>query len=229
MSFNKEKEMIIIEDLERTIISNEKLIYKLASKFNNNVEDLFQVGVIGLINAYNNYNSSYNVKFTTYAYPFILGEMKKYIRENKGVKISRELLYLSSRLDRLIELLTQKYRRIPNVTEISRELKIDESKIIEALEIRGCVKSIDDVISNDNKEITFLDVIASNDSIEDKIEFMDLVNTLDENEKKFIVNRYFNDKSQAELASIYGVSQAKISRLEDKILKKMKNYCKTTL
>ena len=82
------------------------MIYKLASSFSvSSKEDLYQVGVIGLINAYNSYDPSYGTKFSTYAYSFILGEMKKYVRENKGIKVNRELAYLSSRLDKLIELL----------------------------------------------------------------------------------------------------------------------------
>ena len=93
----------IVDELAEVVKDNEKMIYKLASSFStSSVDDLFQVGVIGLINAYNNYNPSYGTKFSTYAYTFILGEMKKYIRENKGVKVSREISYLSSRLDRLI-------------------------------------------------------------------------------------------------------------------------------
>ena len=103
---------------------NKKLIYKLASSFSStNKEDLFQVGVIGLINAYNNFDSSYNVKFSTYAYSFIIGEMKKYIRENKSIKVNREISYLSSRLEKLIELLTQKYKRIPTTKVVKLVLK----------------------------------------------------------------------------------------------------------
>lgn len=201
------------------------MIYKLASSFSNtNKEDLFQVGVIGLINAYNNFDESYNIKFSTYAYPFILGEMKKYIRENKSVKISREVSYLSSRLDKLIELLTQKYKRMPTTKELSNETGIEEWKIIEALGIKNCIKSLDTPIKNDEKEITLLDVIKNNNDFEREVEFKDLLDTLDNEEKSIIENRYFNDKSQSEVALLTGYSQAKVSRKEQKILCKLRNY-----
>ena len=206
---------------------NKKLIYKLASSFSStNKEDLFQVGVIGLINAYNNFDSSYNVKFSTYAYSFIIGEMKKYIRENKSIKVNREISYLSSRLDKLIELLTQKYKRIPTTKELSNETGIEEWKIVEALGIKNCIKSLDEPIKSDEKEITLLDVVSNNDNIESDIELNELLDTLNDEEKNIIKERYFNDKSQSEVAVSTGYSQAKVSRYEQKILCKLRNYYK---
>ena len=117
------------------------MIYKLANSISyNNSEDLFQVGVIGLINAYKKFDNKYNTKFSTYAYPYILGEMKKYVRENKGIKISRDLIYLSNRLDKLIYLLCQKYKRMPTSKELSDILEVDEWKVIEALNIKNKIE-----------------------------------------------------------------------------------------
>lgn len=217
----------IVDELTMVVKENERLIYKLArSLSSSSVEDLFQVGVIGLIKAYNSYDTNYDTKFSTYAYTFILGEMKKYIRENKSVKVSREITYLSSRLDKLIELLCQKYKRIPTTEELSIETGIDEWKIIEALNIRNCVGSLDEPLVDGKKSV--IDMIPSNSKIDDDLEFKDMLDSLDEEERSIINERYFNDRSQAELSSLTGYSQAKVSRCEQKILCKLRDYQKAS-
>ena len=201
------------------------MIYKLANSFSHdNCEDLFQVGVIGLIQAYYNYDKSYDTKFSTYAYSYILGQMKKYMIENKIIKISRDIQYLTNRLDKLIGLLSQKYKREPTTKELSIETGIEEWKIIEALNTRNCIKSLDEPINNDGKEITMLDITKNEESRIDNLEFDELINILDEDEQKFIKYRYFYDKSQMELSEIMGYSQAKVSRKEEKILEKLRKY-----
>lgn len=217
----------IVEELAGVVNEHERMIYKLARSFStSSVEDLFQVGVIGLINAYNSYDSSRGTKFSTYAYAFILGEMKKYIRENKGVKVNREISYLSSRLDKLIELLCQKYKRMPTTKELSIETGIDEWKITEALNLRNCVSSLDETLL-DGKN-TVIDIIPNNSKIEEDLEIRDMLDSLDEEEKSIIHERYFNDRSQAEVSTITGYSQAKVSRCEQKILCKLRKYQKTS-
>ena len=213
----------IVDELAGVVQENERMIYKLARSFStSSVEDLFQVGVIGLINAYNSYKKEYGTKFSTYAYSFILGEMKKYVRENNGVKVNREISYLSSRLDRLIELLCQKYKRMPTTKELSIETCIDEWKIIEALNLRNCVSSLDEPLV-DGKN-TVIDMISDNSKIETDVEFLDMLDTLDDDEKSIIYERYFRDKSQSEISNMTGYSQAKVSRCEQKILCKLRNY-----
>ena len=201
------------------------MIYKLANSFSyNSREDLYQVGRLGLINAYRKYDSSLGIKFSTYAYPFILGEMKKYIRENNGIKISRDIIYLSKRLDRLIEILKNKTHRNPTTGELASILEVSEWKIVEALGIRNCIKSLDEYV-NDDENISYIDTIKESDGI-DEIEFNDMLSTLSDTERKIISEKYFYDKSQSEIASNLGYSQAKVSREEKKILVKLKNYYK---
>ncbi len=202
------------------------MIYKIANDFKDeSKEDLYQVGVIGLINAYNNYDESYatKTKFSTYAYTYILGEMKNYVRKNKSVKISRDIVYLSSRLDRLIELLCQKYNRMPTTEELSIELGVEEWKIIEALNARNCVKSLDEPINDEGKEITLIDVIGKTDEVDYTL-IDEIMSKLDDEEKEIIRLRYFSDKSQSETALITGYSQAKVSRIESKSLHKLRDY-----
>lgn len=215
----------IIGEIDNAVIrENEWLIHKVASNFSMECrDDLYQVGSIGLINAYKNYNPSYGVKFSTYAYSHILGEMKKFRRENKSIKISRKIQYLSSRLDRLIELLSQKYNRIPTIYELSIELDIDEWKVIEALNARNSVKSLDEPLNTDGKMISIIDTISTNEN-HDYTELNELLSTLNNDERKIIEERYFLDKSQSEVAEITGYSQAKVSREESRILTKLRNY-----
>lgn len=201
------------------------MIYKLANSFSyNSREDLYQVGILGLINAYRKYDSSLGIKFSTYAYPFILGEMKKYIRENNGIKISRDIIYLSKRLDKLIEMLKNKTHRNPTTSELANILEVSEWKIVEALGIRNCLKSLDEYV-NEDENISYIDTIKVSDGI-DEIEFNDMLSTLSDTERQIISEKYFYDKSQSEIASNLGYSQAKVSREEKKILVKLKNYYK---
>lgn len=181
--------------------------------------------MIGVIKAYENFNPEYGTKFSTYAYSSILGEMRKYIRENNGIKISRETLYLKSRLDKLITLLYQKYHRMPTTEEISNETGIEEWKIIEALNLKNCIKSLYDPLAID-ADITILDTVADSISNESTLELEEMLETLNNDEKRIISERYFNDKSQSEVADIMGFSQAKVSRFEQKILTKLRNYQK---
>jgi RNA polymerase sigma factor (sigma-70 family) len=201
------------------------MIYKLANNFSyDSKEDLYQVGIIGLINAYKRFDNNLGIKFSTYAYSFILGEMKKYIRENNGINISRDIIYLSKRLDRLIEILANKNNKYPTTSELADILEVSEWKVIEALGIRNCIRSLDEYV-NDNEKISYIDTIMVKDDI-DYIEFNDMLNTLSDTERKIINEKYFYDKSQLEIANNLGYSQAKVSREEKKILKKLKNYYK---
>lgn len=205
------------------------MIYKLANSISyNNSEDLFQVGVIGLINAYKKFDNKYNTKFSTYAYPYILGEMKKYVRENKGIKISRDLIYLSNRLDKLIYLLCQKYKRMPTSKELSDILEVDEWKVVEALNIKNQIKSLDEPVKTEGNPVYIKDIIPSNNDEFDKSEINEMFSLLNNEEKSLLYERFFNDRSQSETAKIIGYSQAKVSREEEKILKKLKKYYTNT-
>ena len=114
---------------------------------------------MGLIKAYNNFDANYNIKFTTYAYPYIVGEMKKLIREDKTIKVSRDLQKISSKIEKVKIMLSQKLMREPSIQELSKELNISEYIIAEALNSNYQVKSIDEPIRKDSKEITLNDII----------------------------------------------------------------------
>ena len=212
-------------ELENIILDNMNLIYKLAHYFKNyeNKEDLINAGVIGMINAYYKYDEKYNTKFTTYAFDYIIGEMKKCIRNDKSIKISRNISNLYSKIEKVKELLTQKYNRIPTTKELSEYLEIDEIYIIEALNSVNNIDSLDNKVSSDSKELNLYDFIPDKEKNIDLI--MDLENSLNKLKKedlKLIKYRYFKDLSQQQTANKLGISQVQVSRNEKKILKQLK-------
>ena len=205
------------DKLEQLILKYEKLIYSVMKYFNNysNKEDLFQVGCIGLINAYNNYNSNINVKFSTYAYSYILGEMKKLVREDKGIKISRNISKLYSQIENANMYLTQKLMRTPTLSEISLLLNIDEYLIVEALNSTNSLLDIDDLQINNS------------DDYSNSFLLIEELNKLSMEELDLINKRYMQDMTQNEVAKSLGMSQVQVSRKEHKVLEKLKKQLVT--
>lgn len=208
--------------LEKIIMENERLIYSIASYFRgyDNKEDLFQVGCIGLIKAYNNYDSNMNVKFTTYAYPYILGEMRKLVREDKSMKISRDISKINLQIEKAYVLLTQKMGKEPTVSEIASFLEVPISLVADALN-SSKVSSLDDIIYDN---LTVFDVISDTNTDMDTL--IALKSSLDEltSEEKEIINlRYMNDLTQMEVSKLLGISQVQVSRKEHKVLVKMRD------
>lgn len=208
--------------LEKIIMENERLIYSIASYFRgyDNKDDLFQVGCIGLIKAYNNYDSNMNVKFTTYAYPYILGEMRKLVREDKSMKISRDISKINLQIEKAYVLLTQKMGKEPTVSEIASFLEVPISLVADALN-SSKVSSLDDIIYDN---LTVFDVISDTNTDMDTL--IALKSSLDEltSEEKEIINlRYMNDLTQMEVSKLLGISQVQVSRKEHKVLVKMRD------
>ncbi len=207
---------------EKIILDNERLIYSIANSFNyNSKDDLFQAGCLGIIKAYKRYNPSLNCKFTTYAYPFVLGEMRKLIREDKGIKVSREISKLSLRIEKAYILLSQKLMKEPSITEIANFLEIPEYYVSEALNSLNKIKSLDEPITDSNKDLTLQDVIGKCDNIDDLIMLKDALNSLSPAEKEIIENRYVKDYTQSQTSKLIGTNQVQISRSEQRILKKL--------
>ena len=205
---------------------NEMLVYSIIKGFANanNKDDLYQVGMIGLIKAYENYDSSKGAKFSTYAYMYILGEIKKYLLENRGLKISRDLNKLSLKIEKARLLLTQKLMHEPSIKELSIFLEIDEHTLIEAMESRNQLQSLDNPIKTDDKEVTLYDYIPNleNYSLDELITLKDEISKLPVHDQKLIYHRYMRDLTQTEVANELGISQVQVSRDEAKILTKLK-------
>ena len=214
-------------ELEQIIIDNQNLIYSITHYFEGykNKEDLFQVGALGLIKAYKKFDSSLGVKFTTYAYNYILGEMRKYVREDKGIKISRDITKLNLKIEKASILLAQKLMREPSIQEISDFLEIPSELISESLQAINVIQSIDEPINMSGKEITLHDTISDNSKtdINTLIALKQELEHLTPFERDLIENRYLKDLTQTETADILGMSQVQVSRKETKVLTKLRD------
>lgn len=213
-------------DLKDLIINNQNLIYKLTHYFKNyeNKEDLFQAGCIGMVKAYKKYDSSFNVKFTTFAFPYILGEMKKFAREDKGIKISKDISRLNSKIEQATIILSQKLMREPTIDELSTFLDISTYDLAEAINSTNNIMSIDEVINNDGKEVTLHDIIKDKETdLDSLIALRSAIKGLSDFEKELIGKRYYKDMTQKEVAECLGISQVQVSRKEQKVLTKLKS------
>lgn len=216
-----------MDNLTDLVNEHKNLIYKISTFFSgySNKEDLFQVGVVGLITAYKKYDESYNTKFSTYAYPFIMGEMNNYVKRDKGIKISRDVSSLNSKIEKASILLTQKLMHEPTPREISDFLEIDECLVVDALISRYPIKSFDSVLCSDGKDLTLLDTIPDVESmdLDTLVALKDSLSKLSSQEKEIINNRYMMDLTQSEVACNMGISQVQVSRKEQKVLKKLRD------
>lgn len=219
------------KELEDLIVDNSKLIYSIISKYQSyyDKEDLYQIGVIGMIKAYKNYKKDSNTKFTTYAYTYILGEVLKYVNENKSFKLSKEYLVIYKKISEAKTILTQRLMKVPSNFELSVFLEIDEQVINHIEMITREIDRLDRIINEDGKNLILLDTIKD-EKAETSVDSMMLyeeINKLSSDERKLLKERYFLDKTQSETAKILGINQVQVSRNEQKILKKLKNnLCK---
>lgn len=211
-----------MESLTDLIEQNKNLIYKITTLFNgySNKEDLFQVGCIGLINAYKKYDEGFNTKFSTYAYPYILGEISSYVKKDKGIKVSREISKLNSMIERAGILLTQKLMREPSVSELASYLEIDENLVVDALRARYPIMSTDSVINDEGRDITLLDTIPDVNGMDMNtlVALKEELLKLDSFDRELINERYVQNLTQSEVASNLGISQVQVSRKEQKVL-----------
>jgi len=205
-------------------MDNERLIYSITNYFKNysSKEDLYQAGCLGLINAYKKYDPNMNCKFTTYAYPYILGEMRRLVREDKGIKVSREISKLNLKIEKAYVLLSQKLMKEPSIEEIANFLEIPEYYVSEAIMSLNKIKSIDEPVNDSGREFTLQDVIGESKNIDDLILLRENLKNLTEEEKSIIDNRYMKDYTQSETSKIVGMSQVQVSRKEQKVLQKLK-------
>lgn len=202
------------------IKESEGLIYKIASKYSMyyNIEDLYQVGTIGVIKAYKNYKRDTSVKFSTYAYKYILGEIIEFIRCDRNIKVSEEYMSLYKRYLSIKSMLTSKLEREPSFSEISSFMEIDEGVLRNVIETIAFTKSTDESdydYGNDKRE-----------EIDNKILLDNELSSMDEFDRSLIEFRYYQGYTQSETADALGVSQVKVSRQEKLILSRMKsNIC----
>lgn len=214
-----------MENVAELIIENERLIYKIINKYRNyfELEDLYQVAVMGLIKATKTYNSEYGAKFTSYAYPFILGEVIKYINEYRNIRISKDTAKLYSKILKSIEVLSQKLMKMPSTYELSLFLEIDESIIEEVLNANMTVESLDRIISQDGKDLELYNKFGYCDASIENYPLISELEKLPPLERAIIQSRYYENLSQSETGKNLGLYQVEVSRREKKILSKLKD------
>ena len=217
--------------LIKLIKENKGLICSIIKKYTTYYEfdDLYQVSIIGIMKAWKNYKKEKDVKFTTYAYKYILSEVISFVNNSKLIKTSVSYQRLYKKILEARNILTQKLMKEPTIHEISSFLEIDERLINDVLKYQDSIKSLDEITNTDEKT-SLLDRISiekSNEKI-DKISLKEGLKNLSKEELSLIQMRYFEDKTQSEIATFLGTNQVNISRKEQKVLKKIKNnLCQT--
>lgn len=206
---------------------NVRLVWSVVQRFINrgyDPEDLFQIGSIGLIKAIDKFDLSYDVRFSTYAVPMIIGEIQRFIRDDGSIKVSRSLKEMANKIRRKRDELTKVLGRTPSILEIARSLEVSPEEVVHALEAAKSPHSIyETVFENDGDPITLLDQIAEEDSgWFDKMTLEEAIRGLNERERLIVYLRYYKDQTQTKVAERLGISQVQVSRLEKKILEDMK-------
>ncbi|MCI8668934.1 MAG: RNA polymerase sporulation sigma factor SigF [Lachnospiraceae bacterium] len=221
------------EARDRLVQENMGLIWSIVRRFGNRgyeQEDLFQIGCIGLIKAIDKFDNAFEVKFSTYAVPLIMGEIKRFMRDDGLIKVSRSVKENSWKIRRTSLEMAQSLGREPTIEEISREMEISVQDIVVAMESLTEVESIyRSVYQSDGSEVYLIDKISNEKAGEEQTEKIlnnllleQVISGLDDNEKNLLNLRYFQNKTQTEVAKRLGISQVQVSRLEKKLLCKMR-------
>lgn len=217
---------------EKLIKGNLRLVLSVIQRFTNRgeyVDDLFQVGCIGLIKAIDNFDLGQNVKFSTYAVPMIIGEIRRYLRDNNPIRVSRSLRDIAYKAIQVRETLVSKHSREPSVSEIAEELQLSREEVIFAMDaIQEPVSLFEPIYHDGGDPIFVMDQIGDEKNQDtnwlEKIAIREALQKLGDREKRILTLRFFEGKTQMEVADEIGISQAQVSRLEKAALNHMRKY-----
>lgn len=220
------------ESREKFIKGNLRLVLSVIQKFNNrgeNPDDIFQVGCVGLIKAIDNFDMSQNVKFSTYAVPMIIGEIRRYLRDNNSVRVSRSLRDIAYKALQARDYLANKYNKEPTISEIANELQVPREEVVFALDaIQDPVSLFEPVYHDGGEAIFVMDQISDKKNLDDSwiqnISIREALKKLSSREKLILNMRFFQGRTQMEVAEEINISQAQVSRLEKTALKHMRKY-----
>lgn len=225
---DKHAQSILVEN-------NLGLVWSIVRRFQNRgyeVDDLFQIGSIGLIKAINKFDLSFEVKFSTYAVPMIIGEIKRFIRDDGLIKVSRSLKELSVKVRITKEVMSKEFGREPTINEIAERLNVSAEDIVMAMEAGYSPESLYNTLGEgDSTQVMLIDRIDGDSGISesdliDRIDLQQVIDTLKPRERQIIVLRYFKEKTQVQIAKLLGISQVQVSRIEKKILSDIKKKIK---
>lgn len=236
---NQEKEALFVRIAEgdeaareEFIKGNLRLVLSVIKRFqgtNENVDDLFQIGVVGLIKAIDHFDPSFEVKFSTYAVPMIIGEIRRFLRDNSAIRVSRSLKDIAYKAIYAKEAFMKKNQREPSLTEIAEEISMPKEEVLYALDaIQNPMSLYEPVYTEGGDTLYVMDQISDKKNKEElwveNISLIEAMKRLGTREREIITLRFFEGKTQMEVAGMIGISQAQVSRLEKNALKVMKNY-----
>ena len=239
---NEEKEQLFtriktgdMEARERYIKGNLRLVLSVIKRFSNsseNVDDLFQIGCVGLIKAIDNFDTTLNVKFSTYAVPMSIGEIRRYLRDNNSIRVSRSLRDTAYKAIYARENYVKQHQKEPTITEIAEEIGMEKEDIVYALDaIQSPVSLYEPVYTEGGDTLYVMDQISDKKNKEDNwiedLSLKEALKRLDDREKNIIEMRFYEGRTQMEVAQEIGISQAQVSRLEKHALKAMRTYLRS--
>ncbi len=216
---------------EKLINCNLKLVFNIVRRFQNRgheLEDLFQIGCIGLMKAIDKFDLAYDVKFSTYAVPMIVGEIRRFLRDDSPVKVSRSVKETAYKIQQVRDLMTARLGREPSIGEVASELGLSREEVVTAMEATQSPTSIYETLhQEDGDPIYLLDQLKGEEEGDvpwlESLSVKEILNSLPERDRNIITWRFFEDKTQSEIAGRLGLSQVQVSRLERQALKKLKD------
>lgn len=224
---DKEAKSILVEE-------NSPLIKSVIKRFKDKgieYDDLYQLGCVGFLKAIKNFNASFGVKFSTYVVPMVIGEIKRFLRDDGAIKVSRALKSLNLQINKYVDECMKERQTAPKIEEIATFLKVDEQDVIMAMESSKMPVSLYSPIEDDSENLSIIDRLEveedCNAKMVDNIALKELIKKLDYRDRKIILLRYYFDKTQSEIAKELNISQVQVSRLENKILDNLRNKLST--
>lgn len=235
-NYDKNPELIALarngdrDAMNALIEMNLPLVSSISKKFLNrgyDYEDIFQIGSIGLVKAINNFDLTYNVKFSTYAVPMIIGEIKRFLRDDGMIKVSRNVKSLARKVYFYKEVLTKKLKRSPTIDELAEYADVDKEEILFAIESSNSLQYLYDTIhQDDGAPVLLIDKLSEkgvdDGNIIERIALKEALSSLDNKSRQIILLRYFKDKTQVQVAKMLGINQVQVSRIEKKVLAEMR-------
>lgn len=219
---DQEAKTILIEE-------NSPLIKSVIKRFRDKgieYDDLYQLGCMGFLKAIKNFKPEFDVKFSTYVVPMVIGEIKRFMRDDGAIKVSRALKSLNLQINRYIEEYSSKHQVKPTIVQLAKHFKVDEQEIVMAMDAAKMPVSLYAPIEDDSGSLSVIDRVemeqADNTDMLDNLALKEIVKSLEERDRKIILLRYYFDKTQSEIAKELKISQVQVSRLENKILETLR-------
>ena len=217
------------EDMTKLIEDNSRLVWSIVRRFNGrgyDIEDLYQIGSIGLIKAIQRFDTSFEVRLSTYAVPYILGEIKRFIRDDGPIKVSRSIKELATKINEIQRQNINKTGEELQINELADILNVNKEEIVVALDANQKIESIDEEIYDDTGGETKISRISTNKdetgNIINSLCIQELLSSLSKRDKQIIILRYYKGKTQNEVAKMLGITQVQVSRIEKKLLREMR-------